>query len=104
LDQCVWGSLLLPPFGLLLSVVGLSIAVSLEGYALKKIVAMKLMLTMLSSSHENGQNRHLFCPFAETFVWCLDEWLLQNLQSGEREVELSIRFFWSPATTEVPLS
>jgi hypothetical protein len=103
LDQCVWGSLLLPPFGLLLSVVGLSIAVSLEGYALKKIVAMKLMLWTLWFCRENGQNRHRFCPFAETFVWCLDEWLLQNLLSGEREEELSAQFFSSLATTEVPL-
>jgi hypothetical protein len=75
--------------------------VSLAGYALKKIVAMKLMLTMLSFSHENGQNRHLFCPFVETFVWCLDKWLLQNLQSGEREVELSAQFFSFLAMTEV---
>jgi hypothetical protein len=78
--------------------------VSLAGYALKKIVAMKLMLTTLSSSHENGQNRHLFCPFVEPFVWCLDGWLWQNLQWGEREVELSVQFFSSPATTEVPWS
>src|SRR5271170_2889088 len=100
LDQCVWESLLPPSFELLLSVVGLSIGVSLAEYALKKIVAMKLMLTTLSVSHENGQNSHRFCPFAETFVRCLDEWLLQSLRSGEREVEQSAQFFSSPATTE----